>query len=551
MQWQIVGTEATRDHLRTAGFEVVEEWITGDELAEEESVWRFFSALRGARVGASGNWTERDGTGRVGRVGRGWKPLSGTSPQRSCMSILARLWAARKRRPLTVALSVFVLAFFLAYPFFDWYVRSLFAANVSGFGRVTPFTFNDFSAFTTAVDNWYAGDPIYTKRDGGYHGSYLYPPPYLLLFVPFFELQQATLLQGIPFADGGFEAAAMAQELAFLCLLWLGLQFVVEEPGYELASYERIGLLWLLFGFQPVLFSFKWGQTAAFQAGVLSFAFVALSWGERGDGDGDDPDGRGRTRARAWRIVSGALTTVASGMKLFYATSGAHLLADRDRFLGAIAGLVGFGAVSLVVFGPGHTFTYWDVLLWGKGWGTEPIPPWLWGPTYYRPFYVVASRSPELAIVARVVGLVVVIALSLLARNAPADRETFALGVAAIPFFAPTAYTYDYAVLLPAVVILLAVELERDRGRPWLPVLAVWLLGVQAYGLKFMVDHLPAFLPAREAIVGLTPVLQPGLWGNLILLGLAAYRVSEHAAGPRTLAGSERFWSELSSLRIW
>jgi hypothetical protein len=54
------------------------------------------------------------------------------------------------------------------------------------------------------------------------------------------------------------------------------------------------------------------------------------------------------------------------------------------------------------------------------------------------------------------------------------------------------------------------------------------LLGSQAYGLKYLVDHLPAFVPAREWVIhNLVPVLQPGLWGNLILLGLAAHRVRD------------------------
>lgn len=439
------------------------------------------------------------------------------------MSVLARLWRLRRRRPLSVALAVAVLAFFLAYPFLDWYLRSMKVAGAPGLEKVTPFTFNDFSAFTGAVDKWYAGESIYTKRNGSYHGSYLYPPAYLFMFVPFYELQSVTLTTFLPFADGGFEGGAIAWELASMGVLWVGLQLVVDELGYDLAAYERVGLLWLLFGFQPLLFSFKWGQTGAFQGAMLCFAYVGLARGGPGLG----------TDGRVSRVASGAFTTVASGMKPFYATSGAHLLRNRERLAGAALGGVGLAVLSLVV-GIDQVFGYWDVVTWGKGWTGNPRPPWFWGPTYYRPLYVLEATSRELGMLVRAVGVLGVIALTLAARSAPAERETFALGVAAIPFFAPTAYTYDFAALLVAVVVLLAVELDRD-GRPWLPVLAVWLLGLQAYGVKYLVDYLPSAVPAHDWVVrNLVPVLQPGLWGNLILLGLAGYRVAGHLRGGRS-----------------
>jgi alpha-1,2-mannosyltransferase len=429
------------------------------------------------------------------------------------MSVLARLWRFRHRRPRTVALSVVVLAFFLAYPLFDWYLRGAKVAGTPGFARVTPFTFNDFGAFGTAVDNWYAGDPIYTETNGSYRGGYLYPPAYVLLFVPFYEAQFVDVVSRLPFADFGFEAGAITWGLFALGVLWVGLQLVVDELGYRLAPYERVGLLWLLVGFQPVLFSFKWGQTAAFQAGLLCLAFVGLR-------------GRGVDGGRTARIVSGALTTLASAMKPFYATSGAHLLRNRDRLLGAFAGICGLVGLSLVV-GVDELVRYWDVLTWGKGWGGELRPPWQWGPTYYRPLYAVESFSTELGLLVRAGAVAAIVALALRARSAPAGRETFAMGVAAIPLLAPTAYTYDLGALLVVVVVLIAVELDRE-GYPWLPVLAVWLLGSQAYGLKYLVDHLPAFVPAREWVIhNLVPVLQPGLWGNLILLGLAAHRVRD------------------------
>jgi len=45
MQWHIAGVEATRDHLRNAGFTVEREWRTDDSLAEgDDANWTFFAA---------------------------------------------------------------------------------------------------------------------------------------------------------------------------------------------------------------------------------------------------------------------------------------------------------------------------------------------------------------------------------------------------------------------------------------------------------------------------------------------------------------------------
>lgn len=44
MQWEIAGSAATRDHLRTAGFAIDEERRVTDDLGDEESAWVFFSA---------------------------------------------------------------------------------------------------------------------------------------------------------------------------------------------------------------------------------------------------------------------------------------------------------------------------------------------------------------------------------------------------------------------------------------------------------------------------------------------------------------------------
>lgn len=44
MAWTIAGPAETREQLQRAGFSVVDEQVAGDELADEEAAWTFFTA---------------------------------------------------------------------------------------------------------------------------------------------------------------------------------------------------------------------------------------------------------------------------------------------------------------------------------------------------------------------------------------------------------------------------------------------------------------------------------------------------------------------------
>ena len=81
--------------------------------------------------------------------------------------------------------------------------------------------------------------------------------------------------------------------------------------------------------------------------------------------------------------------------------------------------------------------------------------------------------------------------------------------------------------VLHAVVVLIAIEV-RSEGEPLIPVVALLLLHLHAYGLLFIVDVLPIWSALGGAIQPVFGVLQPGLWRNLLLVGFAAVRVAEH-----------------------
>ncbi len=435
------------------------------------------------------------------------------------MSALARLWGLRDERPLLVWVTLSTLAVFLAYPFVDWYLRPAVAVPLCNAG----FCFNDYGAYAGGVERWLAGGEIYVRTDGSFHGTYLYPPVTLLYFLAF---------QGVDFVTTGYLMGALG-----VGLLWVGLVAAVELLGLRLSWPERLLLVWPILGFQPVLYTIKLGQVSILLAALQTFALVGLLLERR-----HRASAGGSRRERLAGLASGALTTLGSVFKLFYAPSGAHLLRSRRRLAGALGTAGVLAAVSVAVFGLEHNLRYLAVLAWGKGWGAA-LPPWFWHAGYYEPLVALSQAWTPLSTLVRGGVLVGVVVLSLLGRGGDADLETFALGVAAIPFLAPTAYTHDFVVLLPAVAALVAVEFRRAGGvartasgdggvlarpRPWLPVFALLLLNVQAYGLKLVVHHLPPS-GLTATLSGLTLVLQPALWGNLALLGLAAYRVAERS----------------------
>jgi len=413
------------------------------------------------------------------------------------MSVAGALWSRRREQPLLVIISVVTVCTLVVWPVVDALLNTIDAIHSS------PYGFNDFGVYSLTVEAWLDGEPIYVENeDGGYHGSFLYPPFVLPLFYPFARL--------------GFEAGPVLFGTLSLFLLWVGIEGVAETFGARLSAPERIVLLFALFGFHPALWDFKWAQVSTLLAALLSFSYLAHDRGEQSY--------EGST------YLSGVLTTVGSAVKLFYATAGAHLLRDHKRFGSAVATAGALLVGSLLVFGVSTHRAYLDVLTWGKGWGTAQHPPVEWQTAYYRPFYLVDQLIASLGIAlpnvwivsATILGVLGVIALSLAARDEPAAaRPTFALGVAVVPLLAPRAYTHDLVVLLLPAVLLLGIELEREDGLPWVPVLAILLVHFHSPGTKLVIHA----LSDADAVL-----LQPGVYGSFLLVGLAAARLAEYAS---------------------
>ncbi|MFB6202242.1 MAG: glycosyltransferase family 87 protein [Halorhabdus sp.] len=431
-------------------------------------------------------------------------------------SIPRQLWAKRRERPVFVLVSVLTIGTLLGWLLVEHHLRQ------GGIGL--PYSFNDFSAYTGALNGWLENGQMYVQQpNGGYFGEYLYPPVTVLVFYPF----ETT----------GFDVGAMLFGFTSIVLLWVGLEAVARTLGYRLRIWERLGLLVAIFSFQPVIRNFRWAQTATLLTGFLCFAFYFQERAESESSLYGDSTLSERTRSLL-RYASGALTTLGSSFKLFYATSGAHLLRHRERFAGAMTAAAALAIASVAIFGVETNLQYLDVLMWGKGWG-ESRALYLWDPAAaYHPLHVFGGFGLYL----KILGILAVIALTLATRveDSPgARRLTFALGVAVIPLFAPKADSHDLVVMVLPAVILLAHELDRPDGYAWVPVLSVFLLHIHRYALELLTRP-EADFPLAGVLYDFGDVLQPGMWGTVLLVGLAAARVAEHATRPDLHAVRDR-----------
>lgn len=460
----------------------------------------------------------------------------------SHVSALSQLFALRRRRPGFVALVAVTLLILAAYPLVDWWLRPEIGS---------AYRYFDFGAFKGAVSRVQAGEELYQQaEDGGYHGTFLYPPIVVLLFWPFDLLEQFGF-------DIPFRTAAGLWNLVSLVALWVGLRAVADALGCELSRWEEIAGLWLLIGFYPVTLSMQLGQMGLFMGAVLSLSLAGLLYGEADSGLSAPRDlvpasisyplsvvaslpllrsislprsfsgSRSASESRAGTAralagyASGALTGLAGFVKLAYAPVGAHLLADRKRFVGAVAAGVALLLGSLLLFGIDVHLTYLEVLTWGTERGSGSRSPATLLPPYYRPLHWLPG--PQLI---RFGGSAAVAAVALLAAFSPSkgvDRDVFALGVVAFPLLTPLAYTYYFVSVLPAVAVLTAGELDRD-GAPAVPVVGFLLVHFHFHGLTFVVEHGESLFGPIEVFAPYW-ILQPGLLGNLLLFGLAFARV--------------------------
>lgn len=411
-----------------------------------------------------------------------------------------------RTRPRLFWLSVVTLGSLLVFPLVEILLQRA--------GVVPGFTFYDFQqAFYTAGERFLAGENLYADVQN----PYVYPPVVALVFAPF------TVFS--PWVAG------LAWNVVSLLVLGAGLLALLRAFDVHLSLPGVVVSFWALVGFFPTILWLKSGQVSGFLVGMFCFAVAAHERSWRDD------------EAPLLALASGALTAAASVVKPFYAPSGAHLLRDRVRFLGAVVAVGGIVGASLLL-GVDVFADYLAVLLDGKGWGQTATPGGIetditkWGPFFFRPLYLFGPAALYVGL-ALTVG---VAALSLYGRVTDAEQAEYAtliLGLTTIPFASPITDLYTVNTLVPALVLAFIVELRREDGYPEVPVLSALLFHVHAYSLGFLAGFGTQYVPALTALEPVLPILQTGLWGLLLLFGLQVSRLVRSIRHPGTSGASD------------
>jgi hypothetical protein len=355
---------------------------------------------------------------------------------------------------------------------------------------------NDFGAYYNAAVRWLHSAPLYqttqevTALDAQISQDmpYLYPPIFVLIFVPFTFLSPMT--------------AGIVWDLITLAFLIWSVSRVISTFEVDVDSQKRLLLYLVVASFAPTITWMKLGQVSGLLAG-----FLCLS---------------GATLRSNKHKLSGIFTTLGSVVKPFYATSGAYLLRHRSRFLSSVISGVGIIILGLLVFGVDTHIEYIGVLREGKGWETA-IDPGNWHATHFNPFYILGPLKH----LPRAIIVLGTAALALYSNKTEVPIEyIFALGVSIVPLAGPTTNTLALSAVIPAMLMVGFYELENGGEFPIILGISALLIHIHPYTIEFLSKFGPKIYSPLETLTPVIPLLQPALYGMVLLVGYLTYRSS-------------------------
>lgn len=390
---------------------------------------------------------------------------------------------------------IFIVAtLFLAYP--------IIAVVATLLGASFEMNFMDFGAYYSAANRFLEGGSLYHTPTGakapthpGGNFPYLYPPVVILPFIP---------LALLP-----FNVASLIWVTVSLAIVVASALTLLKAYGVHLLRWEMLVFSYGIVGFAPTIIWFKLGQVTGLIVGSLCLVAAYLE---------SAPDG--------WYSELGLLLPAA--VKPPYAVAMAPALNDWRRVLRvAILGLA-VAAVSVLFFGIESHQSYLAVLREGKGWHLDPLPISKFSFFVFRPFYVFGDYR----VVLRLVLLVSLIGyvLGRGSRRPAVDRAVFALGCTAVPLLHPTTNALTLNALLPAYLIVLASETRLSGGSLIVPLVSLALVQVHPYGISVLSWVGEGALAPLEPLRLFVPILQPALWGIILLAGFIVFRI-EHSGG--------------------
>jgi len=363
---------------------------------------------------------------------------------------------------------------------------------------VVELRLNDYGAYYNAAIRFLNGFPLYqttteiSELEASRSGDmpYIYPPIFIFIFIPFTHFH--------------FSLSGVLWDVFVLALLLFSVSRLIRSFDTEMDTMSKVMVFIFVASFGPTLTWIKSGQISGLLIAFLCLSLVAL-----------------RSDHPYW---SGVYTTLGSVVKPFYLTSGAHLLRSRKRLVSALlAGLV-LSLLSIVIFGVDTNIQYIRVLQQGKGWETA-IPPSEWHASHFNPFYILGAfkHLPRIFIVLFTIG----ISIYSNKNDAPVEY-VFALGLAIIPLAAPTTNTLALNATIPAILITMLYELETTDSLSDILPLSALLIHIHPYSIEFLAKFGPQIFPQLEILSPIIPIVQPALYGSLLITGYLMYRVLKY-----------------------
>lgn len=388
-------------------------------------------------------------------------------------------------------LTVSVIFALIAYMIFNVAIEFL---NVTYGPRLT-----DFDTYYYSAKRFLEGGSLYADSvaPDGSSRRFMYPPIAVVIFIPFSFLP--------------FTAAGILWNTFSLAFLAFGIRELLtelaKESEVELTTSNQVVILLSVIGFSPMINWVKAGQASGLVAGglCLSVAFLLKS---------------DRTSNKLSAVYTSVSIPIVCAVKPYYAPSGAHLLQSAKRFTYAVAGGLTIAVLSLVIFGVEEHASYFTEILTGNNNLVFTTPPSQWNASIYSPFYVFGDFAAELRYILL---LVTVITVLLLQYRGDERLETALLGIAIIPMATPTRVD-GLVALIPVYLVLLFRYWTSGQFRV-ATLVSIVFIHIHPYTIELVAKLGPRYVSGFGKLTPIIPILQPALWGHLLLLFLLAYRI--------------------------
>jgi hypothetical protein len=370
--------------------------------------------------------------------------------------------------------------------------------NVADGPRLTDFDTYYYSARRILQDRSLYAEAV---APNGSSRKFVYPPVAIVLFVPFSFL---------PFTISGI----LWNILSLMILLFGVSQLfseLIHESQYDTNKINHMVVLLSIVGFAPTINWLKNGQASGVVVGGLCLFVAYLLRSKRVSGG--EPD--------IYDIFASILTPAICFIKPYYAPSGAHLLQNTRRLIiSAISGCI-ILVISILMFGVETHMIYIETILLGEGSNlTFTTPPSQWNASIYSPLYIFGHSAH---IVRAIIIPTTVVTILILNYHTKNKFEIVLLGMLLIPIATPTRVD-GLSALIPVFLIMLIRYWEVTRLRT-LTIISVLLIHIHPYTIELLAKIGPQYIPILDEVAIAVPLLQPALWGHILISVIVFYTI--------------------------